>query len=107
MFHSHAGEKGGKLSGGQKQKLNLARITMQNRPLLLLDEVNASLGKSENHIITHALKTYWKDKTVIISTHNIFFLDLIDRVIILQEGKIIFNDSPAQLSTEQKIKFGI
>jgi len=102
-----AGEKGGKLSGGQKQKLNLARVTMQNRPLLLLDEINSSLGKSDNHIIRHALKTYWKNKTVIISGHNIFFLDLIDRVIILQEGKIIFNNVLSQLSSELKTKFGV
>jgi ATP-binding cassette subfamily B protein len=77
------------LSGGQKQRISIARALMKEGPILILDDcLSAVDAKTEKQIIGN-LKEYLKGKTSIIITHRIFSLLNFDKIIVMEEGKII------------------
>ncbi|KAF8312106.1 P-loop containing nucleoside triphosphate hydrolase protein [Clavulina sp. PMI_390] len=85
-------DKGITLSGGQRQRLALARAVYADAPLLLLDDVLSALdAETENHIFQSLFASHGllKERTVVLATHNIHHLPNSDRVIVLEEGKII------------------
>ena len=81
------------LSGGQKQSILLARILVRNPHILLLDEPTASLDDiTEREFIAQISKAS-KDKTLIISTHKMSILNMVDRVIAIANGQIVLDES--------------
>ncbi len=93
------GENGTGLSGGQAQSVALARALLGNPHTLILDEPSAQMDIASEFRLVSRLKPYLKDKTVIILTHKITMLNLVDRVISLQKGGIHW-----EASTEDAIK---
>lgn len=94
----HAGEQGLCLSGGQMQKLELARISAVGAPIILLDESTSALdSKSEYQIITYLREKYREKSTFIIITHSQDLADLADRIIFLADGKLVTNGSHREL----------
>ena len=95
------GERGINLSGGQKSRLTLARALYQNSDIYLFDDIlsalDAQVGKK---IMNNCLLNYLKNKTRILVTHSINFLHLMDRIIYMQEGKIIFNGTFDQIQKQ-------
>ncbi|MFC4892122.1 cysteine/glutathione ABC transporter permease/ATP-binding protein CydD [Pseudofrancisella aestuarii] len=95
-INTEIGEQNIGLSGGQAQRLALARAYLKQHQLLILDEPTASLDKESEGKIINSLKDSWQEKTVIILTHKLSFLNCVDNIIVLDEGKIIqqgsFND---------------
>jgi ATP-binding cassette subfamily C protein CydD len=77
------------LSGGQLQRLGLARLYLKDAKVLILDEPTAHLDREYEAIVLKALTTFWKDKTVIVATHHHFLLDHVDRVITFDAGRIV------------------
>ncbi|MDA7742138.1 thiol reductant ABC exporter subunit CydD [Francisellaceae bacterium] len=83
------GEQNMGLSGGQAQRLALARIYLRNTPLLLLDEPTSSLDADYEAGVLSNLMAFWQDKTVVMLTHRLSILEKMDRVVVLDKGKIV------------------
>jgi ATP-binding cassette subfamily B protein len=88
-YDTEIGERGVMLSGGQKQRISIARALMKDAPILILDDcLSAVDAKTEKQIITN-LKEYLQGKTSIMITHRIFSLLNFDKIIVMEEGRII------------------
>ena len=75
-------------SGGQKQRIAIARELFRNPQILIFDEPTSSLDKRSTKIIEKTIKKYKGKKTIIIVSHNLDFLSVCERIILLKEGKI-------------------
>ncbi|MEO6732976.1 MAG: ABC transporter ATP-binding protein [Ferruginibacter sp.] len=88
-YQTMIGERGVTLSGGQKQRISIARALLKNPSLVIFDDcLSAVDAKTEKEILNN-LNAWWKDKTAVIITHRIFSLLEFDKVIVLDEGKIV------------------
>jgi ATP-binding cassette, subfamily C, bacterial LapB len=96
-FDMEVGERGLGLSGGQRQSITLARALLMNAPILLLDEPTNSMdGKTEAKIIKR-LKQFGNDKTIILVTHKPSLLELVDRLILMDDGEIILDGTKEEV----------
>lgn len=91
------GQDGRALSGGQRQRLALARIFLANRPIIIMDEPTIGLDPKLSFKIMKILKELAKTKMVILVTHNPTEIALADRVLIIQNGKIVADGEPLEL----------
>ncbi|MED7818668.1 MULTISPECIES: heme ABC transporter permease/ATP-binding protein CydD [unclassified Francisella] len=82
------GEQNLGISGGQAQRLALARAYLKPHDILILDEPTASLDKTSEEKIINSLIQNWQDKTVIMLTHKLSFLECVDKIVVLNDGKI-------------------
>jgi ATP-binding cassette subfamily C protein LapB len=88
-FDMPVGERGASLSGGQRQSVALARTIVHDPNLLVLDEPTASMDNASEEQIKVMLKAYTKDKTMLIVTHKMSLLTLVDRIIVMDAGRIV------------------
>jgi ATP-binding cassette subfamily C protein LapB len=94
-FDLPVGEKGSLLSGGQVQSIAIARAILLNCPMVLLDEPSNQMdSNSEQHFIKH-MKEYLRDKTLVLVTHKTSLLELVDRIIVMDEGNIVLDGPKA------------
>ena len=96
-YNSVVGERGTMLSGGERQRIAIARAILQNAPILILDEATSALDSEAEIMIEKALQNIIKDKTVIAIAHRLSTLRSMDRIIVLENGKIIENGSIDEL----------
>lgn len=87
--HTIVGERGIKLSGGEKQRISIARAILANKKILVLDEATSALDSQTEHEIQHALEKLLKNRTSIIIAHRLSTIMNADRIIVFKEGKII------------------
>lgn len=88
-YNMRVGERGMNLSGGQRQAVALARALLLNPPILLMDEPTSSMDNTSEELIKKALMPVVADKTLLLVTHRASLLSLVERLIILDNGKII------------------
>jgi ATP-binding cassette subfamily B multidrug efflux pump len=88
-YDVQVGERGVKLSGGQRQRIAIARVMLKNAPILLLDEATSALDSEVEAAIQSSLETLMKGKTVIAIAHRLSTIAAMDRLIVLDEGKIV------------------
>jgi ATP-binding cassette subfamily C protein LapB len=88
-FDMPVGERGETLSGGQRQSIGLARVFLRNPPVLLLDEPTASMDQGTENQTKKQLAQFAQDKTLILITHKTSMLDLVDRLIIIDKGRVV------------------
>ena len=86
---SIVGERGVKLSGGQKQRVAIARAVLQNAPIIILDEATSALDSESEQIIKNSFAEILKDKTAIVVAHRLSTLSQMDRIIVVDDGRII------------------
>jgi ABC-type multidrug transport system fused ATPase/permease subunit len=83
------GDKGTKLSGGEKQRLSIARAILKDAPILILDEATSALDAKTENKIQSAISDLIKDKTTIIIAHRLSTIKKADKIFVFEEGKII------------------
>ena len=96
-YDAHVGERGVKLSGGQKQRLAIARVLLKNAPILILDEATSALDSEVEAAIQESLNSLMTGKTVIAIAHRLSTIAAMDRLIIMDEGRIVEEGSHEQL----------
>jgi ATP-binding cassette subfamily B multidrug efflux pump len=96
-YDSQVGERGVKLSGGQRQRVALARVILKNAPILVLDEATSALDSEVEAAIQETLYGVMEGKTVIAIAHRLSTIARMDRIVVLDDGKIIENGSHAEL----------
>lgn len=94
-------EKGAGLSGGQKQTINLARSLLHDPQILLLDEPTSSMDQGTEKMVVESLKSVTSEKTMLIITHRNPILVMVDRVFVLENGKIVADQTPGQLGIKK------
>ncbi len=87
-YETLVGERGIKLSGGERQRVAIARAILKDAPILVLDEATSSLDSESEHYIQDALKNLMQGKTVIVIAHRLSTIMQMDRIVVLEQGKI-------------------
>ena len=96
-YDAHLGERGVKLSGGQRQRIALARVILKNAPVLVLDEATSALDSEVEAAIQDTLDTVMEGKTVIAIAHRLSTIARMDRIVVLDDGRIVEEGSHAAL----------
>ena len=84
-----AGERGSRFSGGEKQRLSIARALLKNPPLLLLDEATSALDNHTERLVQQALENLRSDRTCFVIAHRLSTVQKADRICVLEHGKLI------------------
>ena len=96
-YDAHVGERGVKLSGGQRQRVALARVILKDAPILILDEATSALDSEAEAAIQEALFGVMQGKTVIAIAHRLSTIAAMDRIVVLEDGRIAEEGSHNQL----------
>ncbi len=96
-YAAHVGERGVKLSGGQRQRISIARVMLKDAPILLLDEATSALDSEIEVVIQQSLYQLMEGKTVIAIAHRLSTIAEMDRLIVIDKGKIIEEGSHSEL----------
>ncbi|EAO57312.1 Multidrug resistance ABC transporter ATP-binding and permease protein [Bacillus thuringiensis serovar israelensis ATCC 35646] len=99
---TNIGESGDKLSGGEKQRLNIARLFLKNPDIILLDEPTSNLDIESRNLVLESIKTLTKGKTVIKVTHNLEEVQPDDNILFLEDGEIVCKGSHERVSEINK-----
>lgn len=96
-FDAHVGERGVKLSGGQRQRIAIARVILKNAPILILDEATSALDSEVEQAIQASLEDLMQNRTVIAIAHRLSTIAAMDRLVILDKGRIVEQGTHGEL----------
>jgi ATP-binding cassette, subfamily B, multidrug efflux pump len=96
-YDAHVGERGVKLSGGQRQRVAIARVMLKDAPILLLDEATSALDSEAEAAIQHSLYQLMEGKTVVAIAHRLSTIAAMDRLVVMDQGRIVEEGSHASL----------
>ena len=102
-YDTHVGERGVKLSGGQRQRIALARVILKDAPILILDEATSALDSEVEAEIQSSLKRVMRNKTVIAIAHRLSTIAEMDRIVVIDAGRIVENGTHEELLAEGKL----
>lgn len=96
-YETMMGEKGARLSGGQRQRLALARAFLRRAPILVLDEAASALDSENEALVQQALEQLTKNRTVFIIAHRFSTLNIVKRILVLQDGEVVGDGTQEEL----------
>ena len=88
-YQTRIGERGGKLSGGEKQRLSIARALLKDAPILILDEPTSSLDALTEKSLMDAIEKLMKGRTTFVIAHRLSTVRRADRIVVLKEGRVV------------------
>lgn len=100
-YDVQVGERGVKLSGGQRQRIAIARAMLKNSPLLVLDEATSALDSESEEIVQKGIQDLFCGRTVIAIAHRLSTLRAMDRIVVIEKGRIIEDGSPHELLAKE------
>jgi ATP-binding cassette subfamily B protein len=102
-YNSSVGERGGHLSVGQRQRIGIARAFLKNAPILLLDEPTSALDPTTEAAIMETIKELMQSRTTLIVTHRLATIHGVDRIVVLENGRIVEQGTGADLLTKRGV----
>lgn len=87
-YNTIVGESGSKLSGGEKQRISIARTILKNTPIVILDEATAAIDPNNEYLIQQAISNLGEDKTVIMIAHNLNSIKNVDQIVVMDSGRV-------------------
>jgi ATP-binding cassette subfamily B multidrug efflux pump len=106
-YDAHVGERGVKLSGGQRQRIAIARVLLKNAPILVLDEATSALDSEVEAAIQEQLATLMDGKTVIAIAHRLSTIARMDRLVVLDHGRVVEQGTHAALLEQGGVYAGL
>ncbi len=104
-YDTPIGENGARLSGGERQRISIARALLKDAPIVLLDEATASLDVENETKVQGALSRLLSGKTVLVIAHRMRTVEAADRIVVLADGKVAEEGSPAELFADENSMF--
>ncbi len=105
-YDAHVGERGVKLSGGERQRISLARVVLKNAPILLLDEATSALDSEVEAAIQQTLYQMMTGKAVIAIAHRLSTIAQMDRILVMEQGRIVEDGTHADLLAKRGLYAG-
>ena len=102
-YNTMLGEGGSTLSGGEKQRLSIARAILKDAPIVILDEATASVDPENEHLIQQAISALVKGKTLIVIAHRLNTIQFADNILVIDQGKLVQQGTHEQLIKEEGI----
>lgn len=102
-WNTMVGENGSELSGGERQRISIARAFLKDAPIILMDEATASLDVDNESLIQESISNLIQNKTVLIIAHRMRTVDGADKIVVLKDGVVVEQDSPAALKKQNGI----
>ena len=102
-YETLIGENGSKLSGGERQRISIARAFLKDAPIILLDEISASLDVENEMDIQKSINKLIENKTVIIISHRMKSIENADKIVVMDDGKVVSAGKHDELMKSSKL----
>ncbi|HEY9632597.1 MAG TPA: ATP-binding cassette domain-containing protein [Coleofasciculaceae cyanobacterium] len=96
-YNSIVGERGVNISGGQKQRLAIARVLLKNPRFIVLDEATSALDTESEHLIQESLEKLFKGRTCLVIAHRLSTIQTADLIVVMEQGRIVETGTHAEL----------